>query len=227
MPPGRAHAHPLWPRCRQPRTTGTHTARVIPRPGGRGYGAKTGMDPRDPCRPHGEAAMTEHPNVELTRRGYDAFAKGDLATLSADWLRRPAARSGSMFTTCSPTTSTPLRCACCRLRAGTSRSEFRWPTSPISAMARSPSSGPQQPTRRRASTSGPERAGRPHSRRRPVGFQNSASGVDLVFYAARSYSLRRPPRTGRRWIRFCERSATGWSGRGGRSWRLRWGRRPL
>jgi ketosteroid isomerase-like protein len=26
--------------------------------------------------------MTEHPNVELTRRGYDAFAKGDLATLS-------------------------------------------------------------------------------------------------------------------------------------------------
>ncbi len=27
-----------------------------------------------------EAAMTEHPNVELTRRGYDAFAKGT-------WLR--------------------------------------------------------------------------------------------------------------------------------------------
>jgi len=26
--------------------------------------------------------MTEHPNVELSRRGYDAFAKGDLATLS-------------------------------------------------------------------------------------------------------------------------------------------------
>jgi uncharacterized protein len=26
--------------------------------------------------------MTEHPNVELTRRGYEAFAKGDLATLS-------------------------------------------------------------------------------------------------------------------------------------------------
>jgi len=42
-----------------------------------------------------------------------------------------------------------------------------------------------------------------------MGFQNSASGVDLVFYAARSYSLRRPPRTGRRWIRFRERSATG------------------
>jgi len=30
----------------------------------------------------GEAAMTEHPNVELTRRGYDAFAKADLAALS-------------------------------------------------------------------------------------------------------------------------------------------------
>ncbi len=26
--------------------------------------------------------MTEHPNVELSRRGYDAFAKGDMATLS-------------------------------------------------------------------------------------------------------------------------------------------------
>ncbi len=26
--------------------------------------------------------MTEHPNVELTRRGYEAFAKGDLAALS-------------------------------------------------------------------------------------------------------------------------------------------------
>ena len=60
-----------------------------------------------------------------------------------------------------------------------------------------------------------------------VGFQNSATGPDLGFYAARSYSLMMPPRTGRRWIRFRERSATGWSGRGGRSWRLRWARRPL
>jgi len=41
-----------------------------------------------------------------------------------------------------------------------------------------------------------------------VGFQNSATGVDLGFYAARSYSLRRPPRTGRRLIRSWERSAT-------------------
>ena len=49
----------------------------------------------------------------------------------------------------------------------------------------------------------------------------SATGPDLGFYAARSYSLMRPPRTGRRWIRSWERSATGWSGRGGRSWRLR------
>jgi len=30
----------------------------------------------------GEAAMTEHPNVEVTRRGYDAFAKADLAALA-------------------------------------------------------------------------------------------------------------------------------------------------
>ena len=35
----------------------------------------------------------------------------------------------------------------------------------------------------------------------PVGFQNSATGLDLGFYAARSYALRRPPRTGRRLIR--------------------------
>ena len=55
----------------------------------------------------------------------------------------------------------------------------------------------------------------------PVGFQNSAAGPDLGFYAARSYSLMRPPRTGRRLIRSWERSATGWSGRGGRSCRLR------
>ena len=48
-----------------------------------------------------------------------------------------------------------------------------------------------------------------------VGFQNSATGVDLGFYAARSYSWRRPPRTGRRLIRSWERSAMGWSGRGG------------
>jgi hypothetical protein len=47
----------------------------------------------------------------------------------------------------------------------------------------------------------------------PVGFQNSATDVDLVFYAARSYSLMRPPRTGRRLICFWERSAAGWPGR--------------
>ena len=29
-----------------------------------------------------------------------------------------------------------------------------------------------------------------------MGFQNSATGPDLGFYAARSYSLMRPPRTG-------------------------------
>jgi hypothetical protein len=55
----------------------------------------------------------------------------------------------------------------------------------------------------------------------PVGFQNSATGPDLGFYAARSYSLIRPPRTGRRFILSVATSATGWSGRGGRSWQLR------
>jgi hypothetical protein len=42
------------------------------------------------------------------------------------------------------------------------------------------------------------------------------SGLDLGFYAARSYSLRRPPRTGWRVTRFWERSSAGWSGLGGR-----------
>ena len=42
-----------------------------------------------------------------------------------------------------------------------------------------------------------------------VGFQNSAIESDLGFYAARSYSLMRPPRTGRRLIRWWEGSATG------------------
>ena len=43
----------------------------------------------------------------------------------------------------------------------------------------------------------------------PVGFQNSTTGVELGFYAARSYSLRRPPRTGRRLMRSWERSTAG------------------
>jgi hypothetical protein len=34
----------------------------------------------------------------------------------------------------------------------------------------------------------------------PAGFQNSATCADLGFYATRSYSLMRPPRTDRRWI---------------------------
>jgi magnesium-transporting ATPase (P-type) len=56
---------------------------------------------------------------------------------------------------------------------------------------------------------------------RSCGFQNSATTLDLGIYAAGSYSLRRPPRTARRLICFWERLATGWPGRGGRSWRLR------
>ena len=50
----------------------------------------------------------------------------------------------------------------------------------------------------------------------PAGLRLRACGVpelghqpELGFYAARSYSLMRPPRTGRRWIRFRVRSATG------------------
>jgi len=43
----------------------------------------------------------------------------------------------------------------------------------------------------------------------PVGFQKSATGPDMGFYAARSYWLRRPPRTGRCLIRSWERPAPG------------------
>jgi hypothetical protein len=43
----------------------------------------------------------------------------------------------------------------------------------------------------------------------PVGFQYSATGFDLAFYAARSYSRMRPPSTSRRLIRCWERSAAG------------------
>ena len=47
-----------------------------------------------------------------------------------------------------------------------------------------------------------------------MGFLNSATGVDLGFYAARSYSLMRPPRTARRLIR-CREVGSGvvWPGR--------------
>ena len=41
-----------------------------------------------------------------------------------------------------------------------------------------------------------------------VGFQNSTAGVDLQFQAVRSYSLIRPPRMGRRLIRWLARSGT-------------------
>jgi hypothetical protein len=50
---------------------------------------------------------------------------------------------------------------------------------------------------------------------RPVGFQNSATGLDLGFYAARWYSWRRPPRTGWRLTRGREASPMGWPGRAG------------
>ena len=53
------------------------------RTGCRRFGAGTAIDLRDQTgHEQGEAAVTEHPNVELTRRGYDAFSKGDLAVLA-------------------------------------------------------------------------------------------------------------------------------------------------
>jgi hypothetical protein len=50
---------------------------------------------------------------------------------------------------------------------------------------------------------------RPSRRYSACGFQNSATAPDLASYAARSYSLMRPPRAARRWIRALERSAVG------------------
>jgi len=65
--------------------------------------------------------------------------------------------------------------------------------------------------RRQALELNPNRFGSDFQRLLPVlvGFQNSAAGPDLGFYAARSYSLMRPPRTGRRMIRSAARSAAG------------------
>ena len=54
----------------------------------------------------------------------------------------------------------------------------------------------------------------------PVGCQNSATGLDLGFYAAPLVLVDEAAEvTGRRWIRRRSRSATGWSGQGERSWR--------
>jgi hypothetical protein len=50
---------------------------------------------------------------------------------------------------------------------------------------------------------------------------------ELRFYAARAYSLIKPPSTGRRVIRRCVRSTAGRCVRGGASSRERWGRQPL
>jgi protein-L-isoaspartate O-methyltransferase len=52
-------------------------------------------------------------------------------------------------------------------------------------------------------------------------------GSEVGFYAARSYSVISPPRTGLRLIRSWAKSTTDRSERGGRSCSARWGRRPL
>ena len=61
----------------------------------------------------------------------------------------------------------------------------------------------------------------------PVGCQNSATASDQRFQAAASYSLIKPPRIGRRRILPRIGSGTGASGRGGRSFSDRCGRRRL
>jgi hypothetical protein len=47
------------------------------------------------------------------------------------------------------------------------------------------------------------------SRSSTVGFQNWVTAGELRFYAAGRYSLIKPPRTGRRWIRSGLRCTTG------------------
>jgi alkanesulfonate monooxygenase SsuD/methylene tetrahydromethanopterin reductase-like flavin-dependent oxidoreductase (luciferase family) len=65
-------------------------------------------------------------------------------------------------------------------------------------------------TRRPVTDAGMVRAGRLQGGGpRLAGFLNSATGDDLGFHAARSYSLMRPPRTARRLIRSRERPAGG------------------
>ena len=135
--------------------------------------------------------MTEHPDVKLARRAYEAMAKGDLAAASeglADdvtWHGLTAGPLGgtyhgrdevlAFFGRLAEETGGTFRLAVhdvlannehtvvlCTMSAsaGTSPLRSRWPTSATSAMARSLSSGAQQPTRRRALTSGPERTAR-------------------------------------------------------------------
>ena len=60
-----------------------------------------------------------------------------------------------------------------------------------------------------------------------VGFQNVAVSPDQRLHAAASYSLRRPPRIGRRRILPWTGSGTGDAGRGGRNCSARCGRRAL
>jgi hypothetical protein len=59
----------------------------------------------------------------------------------------------------------------------------------------------------------------------PVGFQNPTVVPDQRFQAAVSYSLRSPPRIGRRGILPWTGSGTGDVGRGGRNY-ARYGRQP-
>ena len=67
----------------------------------------------------------------------------------------------------------------------------------------------------------------PPSTANPLGFQNAAMAPDQRFQAAVSYSLRRPPRIGRRRILPWTGSGTGDVGRGGRNCSARCGRAVL
>jgi hypothetical protein len=60
-----------------------------------------------------------------------------------------------------------------------------------------------------------------------VGFQKSVTCAEQQLYAARSYSLIKPPSIGRRLIRSWLSSATGWVGCGGRRSRERYGSSPV
>ena len=136
--------------------------------------------------------MTEHPNVELTRRGYEAFAKAtwprsELIADDVTWHSNDAGPlSGTyhgrdevfgFFGRLAEETAGTFRldvhrrarqrraCRGAMYAVGLwgSRSRFRWPTSAISVMARSPSSG--SPTDAQASIDFWSRRGPPGVRR--------------------------------------------------------------
>ena len=84
-----------------------------------------------------------------------------------------------------------------RIRTGLTAARDRPGTRSCAGSCAEPCGTPQPGRGQAHSAAGtaPRPAPRPGPARAPVGFQNSATGLDLGFYAARWYSPSRPPRT--------------------------------